>query len=179
VAVSTRESFRDRTERVALEQVLRRGDVGARIVRLEPPRVVRRPRHPRRRSPQDERGSAFGVAGSEQRRHRAAVAGAEEDNPFRAERVEDGGEVVHALLQRPDPGSSIGKAHAALVEQDQPRRLGEALVEGDEFGHLPRVLEVGDDPRHDHEVERSRADGLVGDEEVAGSRVLDVRAVHA
>ncbi len=64
----------------------------------------------------------------EERRKQAALGDAYDDGALRANRIENGPDVVHAIFHgaRLDP---IGKSHAALVEQSEAAILGDALAE--------------------------------------------------
>ena len=90
--------------------------------------------------------------------------------------VEHRTNVVHARLQVGQTlgGDSIGEAGAALVEEDEPPHRREPPVERRELRVLPAGLEGADPAVDENEVDRPVADDLVGDPDVAASRVGDV-----
>ena len=119
---------------------------------------------------------ARGVGRREQRGHRAALAHAEHRGALGADGVEHRAHVVHALLERRDPGDAVRQPGAALVEQDQAAHAREPLVEARDRGPLPAGLEAADPAVHEHDVQRPVADDLVGDREVAARRRSSRRA---
>jgi len=70
--------------------------------------------------------------------------------------------------------AEVGEPGPTLVEQDQPERPGEALVEGAPVRRFPAVDQVRDVSGHEDEVDLSVADHLVGDRDAAAARVADV-----
>jgi len=91
----------------------------------------------------------------------------------RADRLEHGSDVVHPLLESRElvVGHTVGESRAALVEEDETREGGEALEEVRHRRLLPHQLDVRDPAGHVDEVARPLARHLVGDVEVAASRV--------
>ena len=79
---------------------------------------------------------AFRVGRREEHRHRPAFGDADQRRALRAGGVHHGPHVVHPLLERADP-RALGEAHAALVEQDQPRERRQLLAEAPVAGVLP------------------------------------------
>jgi len=67
----------------------------------------------------------------------------------------------------------VREARAAVVEQDQARERSEALEESSEPRYLPAIEEV-EVERAEDEVERTLADHLVRDREVATARVANI-----
>src|SRR3954454_11801142 len=74
--------------------------------------------------------------------------------------------------------AEVREARPALVEEDQPEPLRQALVEGPPPRQLPEVDEVGDVVRHVNEVDLALADDLVRDGDTAAAGVADVEAHH-
>ena len=95
-----------------------------------------------------------------------------------ARRVHHRAHVVHARLEVGQPDAAVGEPGPALVEADQPCERAQALEEACVLRVLPVDLEVGEEPRDEHEVERPVAGHLVGDVDVPAARVPD-RAAHA
>ena len=62
---------------------------------------------------------------------------------------------------------TVGKTRAALVEQDQPRERRKPLQEPAVAFVFPVQVEIGNEARHEDEIERSLAYHLVGDPHVA------------
>jgi hypothetical protein len=80
----------------------------------------------------------------------------------------------------PTPPEAVRGALLALVEQDDPREIGQALEDAVEAGRLPGDLEVADEARHDHKVDRPLADRRVGEAHVSVLRETCVeRSAHA
>ena len=127
---------------------------------------------------QDQRTGALGVGGREQRRHRAALVRAEHHRALRPHGVEHRAEVLHARLQRGEVRAVIGEPGAALVEEDQPERRRQPLVERPDARGLPRVDQVRDVVGHEHEIDVAVPHHLVGDGGAAGARVRDVARLH-
>jgi hypothetical protein len=69
----------------------------------------------------------------------AALGRAEDSCPFRADRIEDGAQVVHPLLERREPivGNAVRETRSALVEQDQAREGGKPVQEVRVLRDLP------------------------------------------
>ena len=98
------------------------------------------------------------------------------DRPLRADGVQHCTNVVHARLQVGQAlgGDPVGEAGAALVEEDQSPHRREPPVERRELRVFPAGLERADPAVDEHEVDRPVADDLVGDPDVAASRVGDL-----
>ena len=67
---------------------------------------------------------------------------------------------------------AIRQAGAALVEQDDARELAEPTEKTGEGRLGPEAIEMRDPPHHEHEVDRSVADDLIRDVDVAAVRVV-------
>ena len=101
---------------------------------------------------------------------------AEHDSAFRACVGEHGPHVVHPRLERgPAGAAAVGQAGPALVEEDQPERTAQTLVELAPVGRLPGVDEVRDEAVDVDEVTLPRPDNLVGDGHVTVPGIADVR----
>ena len=118
---------------------------------------------------------ALGIGGGEQDAHRPALRESEQRGALRAGGVHHRADVVHAILQRRRRGDRVGKPRAALVEQDQPRERGELVEEARDPRVRPLQVQVRDEARHEHEVERTVADDLVGDVDLTALRVVGLR----
>ena len=134
--------------------------------------VVRRPGAAGIGPVQHESRGALGVGGGEEQRHRAALGDAEEGGPLDSDRIHDGPHVVHAVLERVDPGDPVGEPRAPLVEADEPREGAQPLEEVSRPRVLPLVFEMGHEAGDEDEVDRPGARDLVGDVEIAALRVL-------
>ena len=73
------------------------------------------------------------------------------------------------------PRDAVGHPHAALVEEDQARELGEPLAEPPVRRELPCDLEMGVGALDVDEVERAVADDSVRDVDVAAAPEADLR----
>jgi hypothetical protein len=120
------------------------------------------------------------VRRGEQHAHRPAAADAEQNRTFRAGFGHDDVDVVHPQVERAQlvEGDWIGDTASALVERDQACEGIEPLEEGGEVGLVPLHLDRVPELRREHNVDRSLADDLVGNVNVARLRVarLDRRA---
>src|SRR3954462_633581 len=74
--------------------------------------------------------------------------------------------------------AEVREARAALVEEDQPEPLRQALVERPPARQLPEVDEVGDEVRHVDDVHLALSDDLVRDGDPAAAGIADVEAHH-
>jgi hypothetical protein len=117
---------------------------------------------------------AFGIRRREENRQWAPLGHADQSGALGADRVHDGTNVVHPLLERADR-NVVGEAHSALVEHDQPRERGEAVVEAPDAGLFAKHLQVREGAVDEDDVERALANGVVGDVDVTASRVTDLR----
>ena len=118
---------------------------------------------------------ALRIGGGEQDAHRPALREPEQRGALGAGGVHHGADVVHALLERRRSGDRVGEPGAALVEQDQPRERGELVEEPGDARVGPLQVQVRDEARHEHEVERPVADDLISDVDVAALRVVGLR----
>jgi hypothetical protein len=83
--------------------------------------------------------------------------------------------VVHPLFERGKRANAIRETGPALVEQDDPGELRQAAKEPCERRLGPGAFQVRHPPHHENEIDRSVADGLVGDVHVAAARVTGLR----
>ncbi len=104
---------------------------------------------------------AFGVAGGEEDRHRAALGLAEEGGSLAACRVHDGAHVFHAGLERRDARWTVRHADAAPVEVDDAAERRKPSEDVGNVGVLPQQLDVRERTPHEDEVARSVAEHLV------------------
>ncbi len=107
----------------------------------------------------------------------ATLRRAHHDCPLRTDRVEDSAHVVHAVLHGAclDP---VREAHAALVEEDEPREQRQPLAELAIGPIVPVDVEVGDVPLDEDQIRRPGSHDLIGDVDVAIPGEVDGRA-HA
>ena len=125
---------------------------------------------------EDERARPLGVRGGEEDAHRPALREAEQRRPLAAGGVHHRPNVVHARLEVGQSARPVGQPVPRLSkrirrENDASRSRKCAMRRV-----LPVELEVGDEPGHEHEVERALADHLVGDVDVAALRVASSQA---
>ena len=127
-----------------------------------------------------QRPGPLRAGGGEQQRHRRPLAGPEDRRPAAAGGVHHRAHVVHPGLEvgqmrRVHP---VGEPGAALVEVDQPREPRQPPQQPGVARVLPVHLEVRQQPRHEHQVERALPDHLIGDPVVAAPRVACLRQPH-
>ncbi len=123
---------------------------------------------------QDQCRALLRIRGSEERAHRAALRDAEQGCAPGARRLHHRPNVVHPLFQNRQliRGNPVGKAHPALVKQDQARERGEASEEAGLKGVLPGQLNVRDPARDEDQIDRPLTEHLVCDMNVAAFGVL-------
>ena len=122
-----------------------------------------------------KRGRLLRVGRREQGRHQAALVRTEDQRPLRADRAHHRTHVLHPRLQRRKRAAPVGQTRAALVEQDQPKRLGQPLVERPPVPGLPPVDEVRAVVGDEDEVPLALAHDLVGDRHPAAPHIPDLR----
>jgi hypothetical protein len=82
---------------------------------------------------------------------------------IRARKASNSPSPAPPLLYRRRAGSRVGHAGAALVEHDQPGGRGQPGQQVGQIRLLPGQLDVGDEPGHQHQVDRRVAQHLAGD----------------
>lgn len=82
--------------------------------------------------------------------------------------------VLHPRLEGGELPAVIRETRPALVEENQPKRPGELLVELAPARGLPAVDEVRDEVGDIGEIGLGVADHLIGDRNTAVSRVSDL-----
>ena len=108
-----------------------------------------------------------GVRRGEQGGHQGAFARAHDDRPLGPDGVEDGTDVVHALLHGSPSLDPLGEAHPPLVEQDEPRECREAIAERPVALVVEEDGEVGHRSLNEDQVDRAVAQGRVREVDVA------------
>jgi hypothetical protein len=121
------------------------------------------------RALKDERDRAFRVGRGEEHRERAALGLAHHRRTLASDRVHDRPDVVHALLERRRAWHAVRHSHPTLVEEAQPRELGEPLAVAPELRELPVDLEMRQGTLDVDEVDRPVADDAIGDVDVAAA----------
>jgi len=105
--------------------------------------------------------------------HEAALREAEDVGAFEPFGVHDGTDVVDPLLKGRHLLEAVRAADAALVKLEHADVAADVLADAAVDLLLPCELDVGHQPRDDDHV-RPRAEALVGDVEIAATRVPDV-----
>jgi hypothetical protein len=83
-------------------------------------------------------------------------------------------QVLHPRLESSELPAVIREPRPALVEQNQPKRLSESLVEVSPAPRLPAVDEVRDEVRDVGEIDLTIAHHLTGDRNAPVACVADV-----
>src|SRR6266851_5223665 len=73
---------------------------------------------------------------------------------------------------------AIAQSGSALVEQDEPRERRQPAQKMAVAGILPVDFEIGDEPRHEDEIERTLAHHLVGDPGFPARRISGLGRFH-
>lgn len=129
---------------------------------------------------QDERARAAGISGREQNRHGSAFRGAKQGGALAADRIHHRAQVIHARFQRREMVciDAITQAGPALVEHDQARERGEPGHQMAEAGIFPVRIEIGNESGNENQIERSVADDLIGNADVAALGVTRFWKCH-
>src|SRR5262249_35393432 len=90
-----------------------------------------------------------------------------------ADRLQDGTDVIDALLQGRDGRRPVGQPRSTPVEANEPAERAHPLEQPHPVGTLPGEVEMQNRSGRPEEVQRTIADDLVGDVDVAALRVLD------
>jgi len=146
--------------------------------RAPPPRVVLMPGGRRVRGVEHEGSCSLGMGGGEQERNGPGLRESEERSRTGACGVQDALEVVHLLFHGRVSLGSIGESRPSWIDHDQAGEPGQTTHESREARLLPIVVEVREQPRDEDEVDRSAADHLVGDVDIATLRVMNLGGVH-
>ena len=125
-----------------------------------------------------ERAGFLRIRRSKERAHRAAFGHADERRVVRSNLLHHRPDVVHPLLECRELRDAIGKARAALVDQDQAGERRQAEQKAREGWLGPEVLEVRDPAHDEDEIARTAADDLVGDVDIAAARVVRLGHRH-
>ena len=115
--------------------------------------------------------------GEWQRQDAAADVG-DDRGSFGADGVEHGRNVGHELLERRKRGDGdrIGQAGPPLVEDDQPSEGRQPLSQRRHRWHVPPAIHMGEPLVQQQEVRWPFAEHLVGQVQLAQSRVLRLRS---
>src|SRR5215831_4896969 len=131
------------------------------------PWVIRSPRRTCHCPIEDECGSALRMGCGEKDAHRTSLREAQQSRAFRSNRIQHCADVVHPLLKRWNSANPVREASTSLVKADQPAKGGQALKKA----YWPRILQLelqmGNETRHQNEIERPVPHHLVGDVDVA------------
>ena len=152
------------------------------LVRTDAPRVVGSPGDPGSCVAEHQRDRPRRMRSREQAAERTAVGERDDRRPLAAGVVEHGAEVVDALLHRREPiaAQPIGQPRAPVVEADDTAVAGETVDERRHHREPTEDLELGDvRPDQHHVCSSTRPDHLVGQMDVAVSRVPDAVVEHA
>ena len=141
--------------------------------------VVGRPQRAGQSPVQHQCRDPLGMGRGEHDAHRSTFRGAEQRRALRSGRVHHRPDVIASFLQRRHADIPVGQARAPLVEHDHPRMLGDTAQQRGHAGGVPVQVHVGDSPRREHHVKRALAKYLVGDRDIATTRVASFRRVHA
>ncbi len=105
----------------------------------------------------------MGIRSSEQKVRGSPFALATEHGSLRADLVQHNAEVLDAGLQVGDRNVSTREAGPATIVQDQPRERGQTPEDAPEVSVLPDRVYVPEPIELIYEVDRTFADGLIGD----------------
>ena len=142
------------------------------------PRVVVCALKPGQRAKQHERLCSLRIRRGEHRAQHTTLRGAEQGCALRPDRIEHRSQIVHPLFQRRRPSDPVRQPRTALVERDQPRERRQPLEEAPVGRQLPRVLDLIRPAARVDKIQRTPADHLVGDAEIAAPRVTRIRWPH-
>ncbi len=122
---------------------------------------------------EDQAGDSFWMRRGEGYREDAAADVRDDGRLFRTDGIEDGGDVLHELLERRQGSGRdrIRESGAALVEHDQAPERGEPFAERGEGRHIPLGVLVTEPLIEQQEVGGPMADDLVRQMQVAEAGV--------
>jgi hypothetical protein len=90
--------------------------------------------------------------------------------------------ITHAGFEVGHPSIAVGKTGAAFVEQNKPRETRQLFAKLGVLQVFPGQIEMRDQPRHNDQVERLIAAGLVdhliGDADIAVSGITGFGTLH-
>ncbi len=119
-----------------------------------------------------------GVGGGEEDAHRGALRHADDRRTLGPSRVHYGPHVIHSSFERRCAAHSVGHAGPALVEDDEARMRCPTASASHHTGHPPAELDMRHRPRHELKVKRPLACDLIGDRDVAASRISRLGEIH-
>ena len=137
----------------------------------EAPGIVGRPGPSGVGRAENERGRPLGERRGEEGADGAALGTAEQRCLFRPDVVQNGTDVIEHLLVRAEREDAIGQPRAAPVEHDEARERRHALEELGVRRQPLVLLEMRHVARGEEQIERTVAQHLVGDIELAALRV--------
>jgi hypothetical protein len=135
------------------------------------PLIARPPHHAGRRRNQHERPNDVRMRGRKQHGQRAALGNRDQHRMLRARCFDHRTDVIDLFLQRRRPGNPSGHPGPTPVELDQPRERRELPEKARPGRQLPVDLDVREERRHNHDVERGLAHRLVGDLQITTPRI--------
>ena len=108
---------------------------------------------------------------------KGTLMGPPSDSPSSAARREPAASITawtSSMRSSSGAGAATGSEspRATLVEQDQPRELRQLLKETRDPRIRPLKVQVRDEARHEHKVDRTVADDLIRDADLAAARVM-------
>jgi hypothetical protein len=115
------------------------------------------------------------VGCSEQDAHGAAFGNAKQGGGPAADRVHDGAHVIHPLFEGWHRRAAIGQTGAALVKKDQAAEGAKAREEACAVGFVPNDIEIRDESRNKHQIERAAPHDLICNTDVATLCVMRLR----
>ena len=127
---------------------------------------------------EDQCAGPLRICRAEEDGHRAALRVAEQRSPCAADGIHDCTDVIHAGLEIGQADGAIGQPGPALIEANQASKGAEPFEEAGMVRMLPVHLEMREEPRYEHKVERPTTRDLVGDVDLTAAGVTD-RGSHA
>ena len=116
---------------------------------------------------EDQRPGSLRSCCRENNGRKSAVTHTEKNGTFEADGVHDGLDLSRSIIHRANVRDRVRQPDPGLVEQQDATEPGELVEEGLEFGDGPEQLDVGDERPDEDQLDRSVAEHLIRQAQIA------------